>query len=80
MLMLFTSRAISDVKREDKMQEKISLLKPCNITESAIKGIQTEIENVTKRLKSISKQSIVILMQHQILSLVCKKLLLMLHV
>ena len=48
-------QTISDVKREDKMQEKISLLKPCNITESAIKGIQTEIENVTKKIQKYIK-------------------------
>ena len=48
-------QSASDVKREDKMQEKISLLKPDNITESAIKGIQTEIENVTKKIEKYLK-------------------------
>jgi hypothetical protein len=48
-------QSASDVKREDKMQEKISLLKPDNIVESAIKGIQTEIENVTKKIEKYLK-------------------------
>jgi len=48
-------QSASDVKREDKMQEKISLLKPDNITESAIKGIQTEIENLTKKIEKYLK-------------------------
>jgi len=48
-------QSISDVKREDKMQEKISMLKPCDIVESAMKGIQTEIENVTRKIEKYIK-------------------------
>jgi len=48
-------QSISDVKREDKMQEKISLLKPCDIVDSAMKGIQTEIENVTRKIEKYIK-------------------------
>ena len=48
-------QSIADVKREDKMQEKISLLKPCNIVDSAMKGIQTEIENVTRKIEKYLK-------------------------
>jgi hypothetical protein len=48
-------QSASDVKREDKMKEKISLLKPCDTAESAIKAIQTEIENVTKKIEKYLK-------------------------
>ena len=48
-------QSASDVKIEDKMQEKISLLKPCNIVDSAMKGIQTEIENVTRKIEKYLK-------------------------
>ena len=48
-------QSVADVKREDKMQEKISILKPCDIVGSAIKGIQTEIENITKKLEKYLK-------------------------
>lgn len=48
-------QSVADVKREDKMQEKISLLKPCDIVDSAMKGIQTEIENVTRKIEKYLK-------------------------
>ena len=47
--------SISDVKREDKMQEKISLLKPDDTVGSAIKGIQIEIENLTSKIEKYLK-------------------------
>lgn len=47
--------SISDVKREDKMREKISLLKPDDTVGSAIKGIQIEIENLTSRIEKYLK-------------------------
>ena len=47
--------SISDVKREDKMQEKICLLKPDDVVGSAIKGIQTEIENLTSKMEKYLK-------------------------
>jgi hypothetical protein len=47
-----------DVKREDKLQEKIPLLKPDDTVGSAMKGIQTVLDNlvqkITKYLNAIS--------------------------
>ena len=48
-------QSAADVKREDKMQEKISLLKPCDIVDSAMKGIQVEIENLTRKIEKYLK-------------------------
>ena len=39
-----------DVKRQEKCEEKIVLLKPDELIDSALKGIQTVIENLTKKL------------------------------
>jgi len=39
-----------DVKREEKLQEKIPLLKPDDTTNSAIKGIQTVLDNLSQKI------------------------------
>jgi len=39
-----------DVKREDKLQEKIPLLKPDDTVGSAMKAIQTVLDNVTQKI------------------------------
>ena len=38
----------SDVKRQEKCDEKIVVMKPDDIVGSAMKGIQTAIDNLTK--------------------------------
>jgi uncharacterized protein YoxC len=40
----------ADVKREDKYQEKIVILKPDNLVESAVKGIQTVLDTLTQKI------------------------------
>ena len=42
--------AAGDVQREDKYQEKVVLLKPGHIVESATKGMQTEIDNLSQKV------------------------------
>ena len=39
-----------DVKREDKLQEKIPLLKPDETVQSAMKAIQTVLDNLTQKI------------------------------
>jgi hypothetical protein len=39
-----------DVKREDKLQEKIVILKPCDTVGSATKAIQTVLDNLTQKI------------------------------
>ena len=39
-----------DVKRQEKCEEKIVLMKPDDLVGSAMKGIQTAIENLTKKI------------------------------
>ena len=41
-----------DVKRETKMQEKIVLMKPDNMVESATKAIQTQLDNIIQKVNS----------------------------
>jgi hypothetical protein len=45
----------ADVKREEKYQEKIPLMKPDDKIGSAIKGIQTVIDNLTKKIDKYLK-------------------------
>lgn len=39
-----------DVKREDKLQEKVPLLKPDDTVQSAMKAIQTVLDNLTQKI------------------------------
>jgi len=39
-----------DVKREDKLQEKIPLMKPDDVVGSAVKGIQIVLDNLTQKI------------------------------
>ena len=42
---------VGDVKREDKYEEKVPLMKPKAKSETAIKGIKSSLENFLKKLK-----------------------------
>jgi len=44
---------ISDVKRQDKYLKKIVLMSPCDLADSAMKGIQTALENLTNAINKI---------------------------
>jgi hypothetical protein len=43
----------ADTKRQDLYLKKTVLMSPCNFVESAMKAIQTEIENLTKEIDKI---------------------------
>jgi len=47
--------SVADVKREEKYQEKIPLMKPDNKIGSAIKCIQTVLDNLTKKIDKYLK-------------------------
>lgn len=48
---------VSDVKRQDKYLKKIVLLSPCDLVDSAMKGIKTALENLTNAINKILEAS-----------------------
>ena len=46
---------VADVKRNVMYLEKIAMLNPCNMVQSAMKAIQTEIENLVNKINGVLK-------------------------
>jgi hypothetical protein len=49
--------SVADVQRNNMYQEKIIILNPCDLVGSAMKAIQTEIDNLTKQIDSVLQEA-----------------------
>jgi methyl-accepting chemotaxis protein len=49
--------SVADVQRNNMYQEKIVILNPCDLVGSAMKAIQTEIDNLTKQIDSVLQEA-----------------------